>query len=136
MKFCPLFSSSSGNSVYIGSGDEGILIDVGRTAKQVREMLAAIGVSDDSIKAIFITHEHNDHIKGLSVFAAKKKLTPVDGISFLLLQRGSELLEKGCSGPLVLRSACEAVIPAPAEPHRSASAQTRRSENPSAAVYP
>lgn len=74
MRFCPLFSSSSGNSVYIGSGDEGILIDVGRTAKQVREMLLKIGVSDDTIKAIFITHEHSDHIKGLSVFAAKKNI--------------------------------------------------------------
>ena len=95
MKFCPLFSSSSGNSVYIGSGDEGILIDVGRTAKQVREMLAAIGVSDDSIKAIFITHEHNDHIKGLSVFAAKKKI-PVyaSAGTILALKKAGVLTEK------------------------------------------
>ena len=74
LKFCPLFSSSSGNSVYIGDNSGGILVDVGRSAKQTDLMLKKIGVESDSIKGIFITHEHTDHINGLSVFAAKHNI--------------------------------------------------------------
>ena len=72
-KFCPLFSSSTGNSVYIGGGDDSILIDVGMTAKQMDEALWRIGVDGDNIRNIFITHEHSDHIKGLKVFTKKHK---------------------------------------------------------------
>ena len=61
IKFCPLFSSSSGNSVYIGDRDGGVLVDVGRSAKQTREMLSKIGVEESAIKAVFLTHEHSDH---------------------------------------------------------------------------
>ena len=68
IRFCPLFSSSSGNSVYIGESKSGILIDVGRSAKQTREMLNKIGVEESAVKAVFLTHEHADHVAGLSVF--------------------------------------------------------------------
>jgi phosphoribosyl 1,2-cyclic phosphodiesterase len=74
IRFCPLFSSSSGNSVYIGDNSGGILVDVGRSAKQTDLMLKKIGVDVDSIKGIFITHEHVDHVNGLKVFAAKHKI--------------------------------------------------------------
>ncbi len=78
LKFCPLFSSSSGNSVYIGKNSEGILIDVGRSAKQTDLMLKNIGVDPNNITGILLTHEHTDHICGLSVFAAKHNI-PVYG---------------------------------------------------------
>lgn len=74
LKFCPLFSSSSGNSVYIGDREGGILVDVGRSAKQTDLMLKNIGVEADSIKGIFITHEHIDHVNGLRVFATKHNI--------------------------------------------------------------
>ncbi len=74
LKFCPLFSSSSGNSVYIGDRDGGILVDVGRSAKQTDLMLKNIGVEADSIKGIFLTHEHSDHVNGLRVFATKHNI--------------------------------------------------------------
>jgi phosphoribosyl 1,2-cyclic phosphodiesterase len=74
LRFCPLFSSSSGNSVYIGDRDGGVLIDVGRSAKQTDLMLNKIGVDISSVKGIFITHEHTDHVNGLSVFAAKHNI--------------------------------------------------------------
>lgn len=74
IRFCPLFSSSSGNSVYIGDNSGGILVDVGRSAKQTDLMLSRIGVDVNTLQGIFITHEHTDHINGLSVFAAKHKL--------------------------------------------------------------
>lgn len=92
MRFCPLFSSSSGNSVYIGSAESGILVDVGRSAKQTREKLAEIGVGEESIKAIFITHEHSDHIKGLSVFAAKNNIPVYASAKTLLALRKSGVL--------------------------------------------
>ncbi len=73
-RICPLFSGSSGNSYYIGSREEGILIDVGRSAKQITGMLDACGIPIKAIKAVFVTHEHSDHVQGLRVFASKNKL--------------------------------------------------------------
>jgi phosphoribosyl 1,2-cyclic phosphodiesterase len=68
-RFCPLFSSSSGNCTYIGGASGGILIDVGVSAKRTAEALRSIGVELDSIGAVFVTHEHSDHVNGLRVFA-------------------------------------------------------------------
>ncbi|MBE6827080.1 MAG: MBL fold metallo-hydrolase [Ruminococcaceae bacterium] len=73
-KFCPLFSSSGGNAIYIGSGEDGILIDVGMNCKRTELALYGIGVDPDSVKAVFVTHEHSDHIGGLKVFAAKHNI--------------------------------------------------------------
>lgn len=70
-RFCSLFSSSSGNCTYIGSSGGGILIDAGVSAKQISLKLNGIGVDEKSIGAIFVTHEHSDHVKGLRVFASK-----------------------------------------------------------------
>lgn len=70
-KFCPLFSSSSGNSMYIGCGEDAILVDIGVSAKRTEIALNGIGVAPDSIKAVFVTHEHSDHVNGVRVFAKK-----------------------------------------------------------------
>lgn len=75
-KVCQLFSGSSGNSIYIGMNDGGILVDIGVSAKRCESALRDIGVEPSNIKAIFITHEHRDHIGGVRVFAARHK-TPV-----------------------------------------------------------
>jgi len=70
MEICALASGSSGNCFYLGNRkDSGILIDAGITCKQIVERLAKIGKKPDKIKAIFITHEHSDHIRGADVFA-------------------------------------------------------------------
>lgn len=70
-RFCSLFSSSSGNSTYIGGSQGGILIDVGISAKKTADALADIGVNPSSLAAIFVTHEHSDHINGIRVFAER-----------------------------------------------------------------
>jgi phosphoribosyl 1,2-cyclic phosphodiesterase len=70
-KICPLFSGSSGNSYYISSCGESILVDAGRSAKQLELAIRNNNLDIESIKAIFITHEHQDHIKGLRVFASR-----------------------------------------------------------------
>ena len=76
LKTCSLSSGSSGNAVYIGCGESNILIDAGRTAKALTELLAGIGVQFNKISAIFITHEHIDHVSALKVLVSRYK-TPV-----------------------------------------------------------
>ncbi len=73
-KVVPLFSGSKGNSYYIGSSGEGVLIDAGRTCRQLEEKIALNGINISSIGAVFITHEHVDHCQGLRVFAKKHKI--------------------------------------------------------------
>lgn len=68
-RFCTLFSGSSGNCTYIGSGSGGILIDVGVSAKKINAALEQIEVDRNEIKAIFITHEHSDHVAGLKTIS-------------------------------------------------------------------
>lgn len=73
-RFSSLFSSSSGNCTYIGSASGGVLIDAGVSAKQITLKLDCIGVSPADIGAIFVTHEHSDHVRGLRVFASKNHI--------------------------------------------------------------
>ena len=73
-KAVPLFSGSKGNSYYIGSGTQGVLIDAGKNCKQLELALDANGVDIRAVKAVFITHEHSDHCSGLRVFAKKYRL--------------------------------------------------------------
>lgn len=70
-RFSSLFSSSSGNCSYIGSAEGGVLVDAGVSAKQINLKLDCIGVNPVDIGAIFVTHEHSDHVRGLRVFASK-----------------------------------------------------------------
>lgn len=65
----PIASGSSGNCTYIGSGSSGILIDVGISAKAVTTALNTASIAPESIRGIFVTHSHIDHISGLRVFA-------------------------------------------------------------------
>ncbi|MDU7337230.1 MAG: MBL fold metallo-hydrolase [Clostridium sp.] len=73
-RFCPLFSGSSGNSFYVGSRDAGVLIDIGRSARQITKMLESCEIPTSAIKGIFVTHEHTDHVKGLRVFTEKNQI--------------------------------------------------------------
>lgn len=65
LKIYPLFSSSSGNMYLIESSTTNILVDVGVSYKRCKDALCTIGKSIEDISAIFITHEHKDHIQGL-----------------------------------------------------------------------
>lgn len=70
----PLFSSSKGNCIYFGDDSCGILIDCGVSCKRICEALDDNGISPNVIKAVFITHTHSDHVKGLAVFLKKYRL--------------------------------------------------------------
>lgn len=67
----PLFSGSKGNSYYIGTLSEGVLIDAGRTCKQIENAMEANGLKLSNVKALFITHEHTDHCSAARVLAKK-----------------------------------------------------------------
>lgn len=70
-RLSPLFSGSDGNCYYIGSAEKGILIDCGRSAKQITSALSELETDIKNIGAIFVTHEHTDHVKGLKTLASK-----------------------------------------------------------------
>jgi len=67
----PLFSGSSGNSAYIGGAGGGVLVDAGVSAKRLTAALAGIGVDPGRVGAVFVTHEHDDHVRGLRVFCER-----------------------------------------------------------------
>ena len=71
MKFCSLYSGSSGNSIFIASDNTRVLIDAGLAGKKIDDALKHIGEESSSIDGIFITHEHIDHIKGVGVLSRK-----------------------------------------------------------------
>lgn len=71
MRVCNLASGSKGNCSYVESDTTRLLVDVGVTAKYVVENLEALNVLPETIDAILITHEHSDHIKGVTTFAKK-----------------------------------------------------------------
>ncbi len=71
VNFKPLASSSKGNCTYISTSETSILIDAGLTCKRIVERLESIDVNIADIDAIFLTHEHSDHIKGIGVISRK-----------------------------------------------------------------
>lgn len=84
-----LYSGSKGNSMLIESEKTKILIDAGRSARALCSALCEIGRSIDEIDAIFITHEHSDHIGALQNLLKKHRI-PVHmvGISAVKLLEG------------------------------------------------
>lgn len=74
VQFSVLGSGSRGNCVYVESGSTGLLIDNGFSGKELEKRLQSIGRSLDNLKAICITHEHNDHIAGVGVVSRRCKV--------------------------------------------------------------
>lgn len=66
-----LNSGSNGNCYYVGSDREAVLIDAGISCKETEKRMQALGLSLQNVKAIFISHEHSDHIKGLEVLSKR-----------------------------------------------------------------
>ena len=71
LTLCPLFSGSSGNSIYIACGNTRLLVDCGMSAARIEANLREIGVDIRDIDAMLITHEHIDHVRGLGVLCRK-----------------------------------------------------------------
>jgi len=66
-----LNSGSNGNCYYIGNESEAILIDAGITCREIEKRMKRLSLSIRKIKAVFVSHEHSDHIKGIEVLSKK-----------------------------------------------------------------
>jgi phosphoribosyl 1,2-cyclic phosphodiesterase len=69
-----LNSGSNGNCYYVGNEQEAVLIDAGISCRETEKRMARLGLSMSKVKAIFISHEHSDHISGVPVLAKKYQL--------------------------------------------------------------
>ncbi|EFM11012.1 beta-lactamase domain protein [Paenibacillus curdlanolyticus YK9] len=70
-RFTVLSSGSTGNATIVTNDEHTVLVDAGLSAKRIDQLLAERGVSGHDIDALFVTHEHSDHIKGLGAVARK-----------------------------------------------------------------
>lgn len=71
MYFCPLYSGSSGNCLFVQYGTTRLLIDAGKSGKTVADALHRIGAEPETISGLMITHEHSDHISGVGILARR-----------------------------------------------------------------
>ena len=69
-----LNSGSNGNCYYIGNEREAILVDAGIPCREVEARMNRLGLSMQTIKAIFVSHEHKDHIKGVHSLVKKYRV--------------------------------------------------------------
>ena len=71
MRFTTIASGSSGNCTYVGSDNTHILVDAGISKKRIEEGLNELDLSLTDINAIFVTHEHTDHIAAIRTILKK-----------------------------------------------------------------
>ena len=82
-EFISLYSGSSGNSSVVRCGEHYLIVDMGKGVRTTTAALKALGLAVSDCDGILITHEHSDHVKGLSTFL-KKNLLPVYGAAATL----------------------------------------------------
>lgn len=106
IKFCSLFSGSSGNSLFIAAGNTKILIDAGLSGKRIIGALHSIGENPSELSAILVSHEHSDHTRGVGIVSRKfdvpiyanestwgmmeKEIGPVDARNRLYFNTGTD----------------------------------------------
>ncbi|SHE44081.1 MBL fold metallo-hydrolase [Alkalibacter saccharofermentans] len=71
MKFCSLYSGSSGNSLYVEGSHGRVLIDAGLSGIKISTALKQIESDINTIKGILVSHDHSDHVKGIGVLSRK-----------------------------------------------------------------
>ncbi|WP_291911949.1 MBL fold metallo-hydrolase [Chitinophaga sp. CB10] len=69
-----LNSGSNGNCYYIGNDTDAILVDAGISCRETEKRMARLGLSMSKVRAIFVSHEHIDHIRGIPVMVRKHQL--------------------------------------------------------------
>ena len=71
MRFASLGSGSRGNATLIETGGTRLLLDCGFPARELEKRLLPFGIAPDSLDGILVTHEHQDHIRGVGVLARR-----------------------------------------------------------------
>ena len=69
-----LNSGSNGNCYYVGNETEAILVDAGISCREIEKRMNRLNLKIEKVKAVFVSHEHSDHIKGLPVLIKKYQL--------------------------------------------------------------
>ena len=69
-----LNSGSNGNCYYIGNNNEAVLIDAGISCRETEKRMKRLGLDIKKVKAVFISHEHSDHINGVTILSKKYQL--------------------------------------------------------------
>jgi phosphoribosyl 1,2-cyclic phosphodiesterase len=87
-----LNSGSNGNCYYVGNGSEAVLIDAGISCRETERRMQRLNLPMSSVRAIFVSHEHSDHITGIRVLSKKYQL-PVY-ITASTLRSAGKLTEK------------------------------------------
>ena len=71
LSFASLNSGSNGNCYYIENQQDAIFVDAGLSCRETERRMDRLGLSMAKVRAIFVSHEHSDHIRGISVIAKK-----------------------------------------------------------------
>ena len=74
VRFLSLSSGSNGNCYYFVNDRTAFLIDIGIGTRTIKKRLAEQGLSLDSVEAVFVTHDHFDHIKSLGTFTERQHI--------------------------------------------------------------
>ncbi|RYZ15724.1 MAG: MBL fold metallo-hydrolase, partial [Chitinophagaceae bacterium] len=74
LRFASLNSGSNGNCYYVGNTHDAVLVDAGISCREIERRCARLGLAMESIRAIFISHEHSDHIRGLPTLLKKYRI--------------------------------------------------------------
>ena len=74
LSIASLNSGSNGNCYFIGNHREAILVDAGISGREADSRIKRLGLSPQKLKAVFITHEHGDHVRGIRSVVKKYKV--------------------------------------------------------------
>ncbi len=74
LSIASLNSGSNGNCYYIGNDSDAILVDAGISCREIEKRMGNLSLDVRKIKALFISHEHSDHIKGVDLLAKRLQL--------------------------------------------------------------
>lgn len=85
-----LNTGSNGNCFYVGNQQEAVLIDAGISCRETEKRMARLGLNMRKVKAIMVSHEHSDHIRGLAMLSKKHRL-PVYVTQKTMLSGGLDL---------------------------------------------
>ncbi len=75
MRFCSLGSGSEGNALVVEAHDRTLLFDCGFSLRETLHRLSRVGLTPEELDAIFVTHEHADHVRGVAALAKRYRLT-------------------------------------------------------------
>jgi phosphoribosyl 1,2-cyclic phosphodiesterase len=74
LSVCVLASGSKGNAIYVSDGRTAILVDAGLSGVEIAKRMHSAGLAMESLKAIVVSHEHSDHVRGVGVLARRHGL--------------------------------------------------------------